>query len=468
MRTRWVQLRKMDDYYTGLHPMPFLTKAHDAKMRNEFRQLLQQCRSNFMRLVVDAVEERMQIEGIRLSAQSTQQSDELTWKIWQANNMDSDSQVAMVESLIKGVSYLSVWPGDPYPTIAVEDALETIVAYTAGVNFRRRDAALKMWQDEWTGDLMANVYMPDGIYKFTRPGSQMHAPGIGTGAGEMQESEITWVPLDTADQFVPNPFNIVPIIPLRNRPRLLLEGESELVDLTGTQDRINGTLFMRCLAGYMGAHRQRWAVGLTLMEDENTGKPVEPFDVAIDKLWQHEDPDVKFGEFSQTDLTGYISSIEQDVLHVAVTSRTPRHYLFNEGQSPSGDAIQSAEAGLVKKCIRKSRPWGEGFEETLGIARQMSGQGAPSVDAEIIWSNPEVQTEAEITDAAIKQFQAGLIPIDAALAKLGYSQTEIARFAALRAQDQMMQALLNPAPATGGDQEQETEPGDAQDAPAGS
>lgn len=447
MLVRNQTLRPMDNYYRGDHPLPFLTQAHASKIRSEFRGLLQASRSNFMRLVVDAVEERMRIEGFRLSASSSPQADQDSWKIWQANQMDAESQVAMTESLIKGVSYLSVWPSDTpggYPTIAVEDALQTVIAYQAGSNFRQRTAGLKVWVDEWTGDFRANVYMPDGIYKFFRKGEIPTAPTTGTLAGQRPQWQM-WLPLADPDFVVPNPFGVVPIIPIRNRPRLLVEGESEIYDVTPSQDRINGELFMRGIAGYMGAHRQRYVTGLKLMDDD-TGTPEEPFDAAIDRLWATEDPDVKFGEFEQTDLTGYIKAIEQDVMHIAVTTRTPRHYLFQEGQSPSGDAIQSAEAGLVKKCLRKARPWGEGFEEALNLARRMAGQTDAPIDSEIVWANPEVQTEAEITDATIKQFQAGLIPWEAALAKLGYTQTEIARFSAMRQSDQLTQALLNPQP----------------------
>ena len=101
----------------------------------------------------------MRIEGFRLSAQSSQQADQDSWGIWQANQMDAESQIAMTESLIKGVSYLSVWPGDTYPTIAVEDALQTIVAYQPGSGFRVRAAGLKVWVDEWTGDFRANDWL---------------------------------------------------------------------------------------------------------------------------------------------------------------------------------------------------------------------------------------------------------------------------------------------------------------------
>lgn len=430
LHARQPHMATMDAYYRGEHPPPFVTKAHDSKMRNEFRKLMDSCRPNFMRLVVDAVEERMRVEGFRLSAEADAVADRESWRIWQANEMDAESQTAFVEALVKRVSYLSVWAGDPYPTIAVEDPSQTIVGYEPGSNFRRRAAALKVWRDDWTGSHRANLYLPGGIHKFERP-DDASTPGGG------------WK--EAGDEFVANPLGVVPIIPLRNRPRLLVEGESEIADAVATQDRINGMLFMRCLAGYFGAHRQRWAVGLTIHEDPVTGKPVEPFDIAIDRMVYDENADTKFGEFSQTDLGGYIRAIEQDVLHIAVTTRTPRHYLIEQGQSPSGDAIRSAESGLTKKARRKQRPFGEGLEEAIRLARRFAGEQDAPVDSEIVWADPETSTEAETTDATIKQFQAGLIPWETAMQKLGYSQTEISRMRGMRAGDQLLQSVLNPA-----------------------
>lgn len=438
LQQRQLQMGLMDRYYNGDHPLPFLTKAHESKMRSEFRMLLEDSRSNFMQLVVDAVEERLTVEGIRLSASSEPVADSKTWKIWQANHMDANSQTAFIDALVKGVSYLSVWGGDPYPTIAVEDPLETIVGYVPGSNYTQRAAAAKVWTDDWTGMRRANVYLPDGIYKFQRredpavtaaqvPGSEVNQP---------QWQELT-------DQFVKNDLGIVPIIPIRNRPRLSCEGESEISNVYRIQNQINGFLFLLALAGYFGAHRQRWAVGLSLMEDEQ-GRPKEPYDVAIDKLWVSEDGETKFGEFDQTDLTPYIKAIEQKVMHVAVLSRTPRHYLFQEGQSPSGDAIESAEAGLVKKVEKKQAPFGEGIEEALTLARMFAGDGEASVDAEVVWGDAATESEAVRTDAVIKQYAEGLIPWEAALEKLGYTQTQIQRFSMMRMSDALLKSIANP------------------------
>jgi hypothetical protein len=438
------RMRLADDYYAGKHPMPFLTRSHEGKMRDEFYSMIDNSRSNFMRLVVDAVEERMKVEGFRVSATSGQASDQDTWRIWQENGMDSESSVAILEALIKGVSYLSVWgDGEKTPTIAVEDPSQVIVGYAPGSNYKTRAAALKMWDDDVSGHVRANVYMPDGIYKFVS--TQGMEPTVNTVVTDTADETIfegrrtaggsvrvdvaagspppRWIELES--EFVANPHGVVPIIPLRNRPRLLAEGESEISDVIPIQNQINGFLFLLALAGYFGAHKQRWATGIKIAEDAN-GNPKELLS-GVDTLWQNENPQGSFGEFSQTDLKPYIDAIEQKVLHIAVTTRTPRHYLVQEGQSPSGDAIESAESGLVKKVERKMRPFGEGFEEALRVARLFAGLGVSPADSEVVWADPAVQSEAARTDAAVKKVQMGLIDRWQALEDLGYTQTQIER-----------------------------------------
>jgi hypothetical protein len=450
LSARQAEMQLMDSYYRGDHPLPFLTKAHDSKMHDEFRLLLEDSRANFMRLVVDATEERLKVDGFRLSAETDAVADKDAWKIWQANKMDAESQSAFIEALVKGLSYLSVWAppkGSEYASIAVEDPTETIVSYVPGSNYRQRAAALKVWTDDWTGLRRADVYLPDAIYKFQAKQADDNGPATATSAALDGSNEPKWLPLAGGKRaaVVKNPLGIVPIIPLRNRPRLLVEGESEIADVYRIQNGINGFLFLLALAGYFGAHKQRWAVGLKIMVDAN-GKQVEPWDLAVDKMLVLENPDAKFGEFSATDLVGYIKAIEQKVLHLAVTTRTPRHYLIQEGQSPSGDAIKSAESGLVKKVERKQRPFGEGLEEAIRLARLFQGAPDAPVDSEIVWADAATETEATRTDAVIKQHGAGLIPTEMALEKLGYTQTEIARMMAMRAGDTLLAALLNPVP----------------------
>jgi len=428
LRRRQTAMLEMDDYYTGNHPFPFLTRAHNAKMRDEFQRLLSESQANFMELVVDATEERLHVDGFRVSAERNETADEKAWAIWQANQMDAQSKTAIVESLVKGVSYLSVWEprkrGEA-ASIAVEDPLQTIVAYEPGSNYMRRSAALKIWLDEETGTRRANVYLPGAIYKFAAKSGDADPSREAT---REQKTRTEW-DLIPSGAVVKNTLGIVPIIPLRNRPRLLSEGSSDLRSVYRIQNQINGFLFLLALGGYFGAHKQRWAAGVPLMQD-NKGNPVEPWDIAVDTIVHSENPNAKFGEFTATDLNGYIKAIEQKVDHIAALSRVPRHFLVQQGQSPSGDALKSAESGLVKKVEGKQRILGEAFEEAISLARRFMGERDVPVDSEIVWVDAREEADAVQTDAVVKQYQSRLIPRAVALAKLGYTQTQIRRILA--------------------------------------
>jgi hypothetical protein len=235
----------------------------------------------------------------------------------------------------------------------------------------------------------------------------------------------------------------VPIVPLRNRPRLGCEGESELADIYRIQNQINGFLFLLALAGYFGAHRQRWAVGLKIMEDERPGSRSSRSTSRSTSCGRARTPTRSSASSKQTDLDGYIKAIEQKVLHIAVTSRTPRHYLIQEGQSPSGDAIKSPSPASSRRSSASSGRSARASRKSCDRAHD-GRQGNPSVDSEVVWADADTESEAVITDAVVKQFEAGLIPWEAALEKLGYTQTQITRYSGMRAQDALMRRMLEP------------------------
>ncbi len=427
-------LELMNRWYRGDHPLAHIPPDLHKRYLTQFQTLLRQSRANFMELVVDAAAERLRVNGFRLSASDDQAADEASWQLWQANQMDAESPLAIREALTKGRSYLSVWAGDPSPTIAVEDASQTIVEYQPG-NRRVRAAALKIWLDDWTGKQRANVYLPDGIYKFEGHSTDVRQRGEPPSATRVAGAA-GWAELD--DEFVENPIGVVPIIPLLNRPDLYGQGQSEIESVTPIQERINGTIFNRLLVGWFDAFKQKVITGAEIPTDPETKQPLEfPWKVAIDRLLVLENPDAKVMELGGTDLAPYLKSHERDIQDIATITRTPRHYLFQEGQSPSGDAIKSAETGLVAKVRDKQRYMAEAFEEAIRLARRFAGEADAPVDSEIVWGDPEYRSEAEQTDAVIKQHAAGLITTAMAQEKLGYTPTQIERMGRELVADQL-------------------------------
>lgn len=456
----------MDRYYRGSHPLPYVPRV----LKIEYRKMLARSRSNFMRVVVDAPAERLKVQGFRTRGGDT--ADQAAWDEWLVNNLDVDANLGIVDALSMGRTYLSVWRfnGEDRARVQIEDPRTTLVEFDP-IRRHIRRAGLRLWTDDWTGLTRADVWLDDACYQFAAKRKVTPSkmwPQAWQPAYPIDDAEVAFTDLelreDGLDAFqwvtqweelgtVPNPFKVVPLIPLVNRPSVLKhpDGESELEDVYLTQDRINEMLFNRALAAWTTAYRQKWATGLDIPVDEQ-GNPVQPFEAAIDRLWVSESDVTKFGEFGATELKPFIEAVEEDVQHIAVQTRTPRHYFLQQGQSPSGDAIKSAEAGLVAKTIEKQAYLGRGLAEAMRLAKVMAGEEAEPL--EVIWGDPEFRTMAELTDAVIKQHAAKLIPRRVALERLGYSPTEIDRIARLYAQDALLadvQGLVedpaNPDPA---------------------
>jgi hypothetical protein len=427
-------------YYDGDHPLP----RAPAAAREAYSRFLRQSRSNWVQLVVDAVAERLQVVGFRFGADETGDRD--AWDIWQGNGLDADGELSQTDALTGGVSYVSVWPDDESPvgvTIAPEHPLQSIVAFDPRRR-RARAASLKVWADHdaW----MCWVATPDQSVTYT-------APTHGDATSVMPTS---W---EIADD-VENPLGEVPLIELRPWPRTrpLLTGEipgrSEMDGVLDIQNRINTVTFNRIIATEYAAFRQKWATGLEAQNkrDPATGDeivdpvtglpiPVSPYDVAVDRLWVAEDPGVRFGEFGESELKGYIAAAQSDIEQLAAITKTPPHYLLGSIVNASGDALKAAETGLVSKVRRRAAHIGEGWEDVMRLAFTAIGD-ARAVDfgAEVIWRDFETRSEGERVDALVKMSSLR-VPDQVLWQRWGASPQEIARWQAMAADQALMLAI---------------------------
>lgn len=429
LTARWRRIKIYDEYYRGEHRLAFASE----KYRTQFGKLFSRFADNWMPIVVDAVAERLNVQGFRFGEQA---GDQDAWTIWQRNQLDVDSQIAHTEALIAGMAYTLVGPdADERAQITIEHAAQAIVAFAPGSR-RRRVAGLKRWQAD-DGRMMATVYMPDYVWKW-----QSRRPVKGTG-------KFMWEPRDREDDVwpLPNPLGVVPLVPLRNRPLLLTEGTSELHGVIELQDAVNKLVADMLIASEYGAYRQRFVAGMEVPIDEATKKPREPFTSGPGKLWIAETKDAKFGEFEASDLRNFVTGIEMLVQHAASQTRTPPHYFYLKGTFPSGESIKSAETGLVAKARKTMMPFGEGWEETMRLSFALEGDDrAQVIDAETIWADPESRSESEHVDALVKKKQLG-VPDEQLQEDAGYTPQQRARFPEMLARQALASLLAAPAPA---------------------
>lgn len=411
-----------NDYYTGNHPLPWVA----PQARDEFRRIVQMTRSNYMGLVVDATAERLSIEGFRFGTDATADKD--AWRIFQANNLDSDSDMAWLEALIGKVSYFHVAPNprDPKtPHIWVEHASQAIVEHTPGTNRRHRAASLKVWDDDWTQEIHATLQLDaDGgrIYKFKAPRNKS---GNAPASPQWSEREVAG---EQPNGQRKNPLRVVSMVEVPNNPRLIEGGVSELYDLTDIQDRVNKTLFDRLQTQEFGVDPQKWA---SAFPDEDADGNPNVVEFGRNRMVTTNIKETQFGNFAIAPLDPYSHAKREDVKDIASRSRTPAQYLLGEMSNVNGETLKASESGLISKVRQRQRPFGEAAEEMMRIARRAAGLSSDG-DArmETLWKDPQYRTEGERTDAIVKRLQSRIASLRQAREDYGYSATEIERLEA--------------------------------------
>lgn len=411
----------MDAYYRGEPPVPWLT----AQARDEFHRLLKLTKSNYMGLVVDSMVERMLVEGFRVGDEVA--ADRPTWDIWQANNLDAGFDQVLLEAAIGGSAFLLVAPNPDRadrPFMFPEHPTQATVAYEPGTNRRVRAAALKVWQDDWTGRQMATLYLPDRIWKFQTEKRPV----------EGQVTQPQWLERRVAGEAWPavNPLGVVPLVEVANNPRMLTGGVSEIADVVPVQDRICKTIADRLMTQDFGAFPQKWATGYPEQDGQGAANP--KVDVGRDRMVTSDVAETKFGQWESAALDPYSAAKREDVKDIASRTRTPAQYLLGEMSNVNGETLKASESGLVSKVRQRSRTAGEGAEDAARLARRAAGLGGADESMETIWRNPEFRTEGELVDA-LQKMSALRVPDEALWERWGASQVEIDRWKSMRSEE---------------------------------
>lgn len=438
--TRRDHIRTLHDYYDGRQRLAFATQ----KFLEAFGGLFKAFSDNWCALIVDAVTERLNVEGFRVGDDPKGDAD--AWRIWQANELDAQSRLAHTESLICGESYATVWLRDPVNTdestkaeITVESPQGAIVECHPKMR-RRRLAGLRLYQDEW-GYEHAELFLPDDVYLYRSIAKRTYDI---TDATRVQWQIDDIVDTLSDDGSMRNPLGVVPMVPLVNRPRLAygsrapLAAQSELTSVIPVQDAVNKLMADMIVTSEFAGYPQRYMLGLEeLPRDPATGKEINPY-TPDKRVWLGEGDaqGYKIGEFSAASLDGFVNSIAMLIQHIASITRTPPHYLNASADRLSGESIKAAETGLVAKVRERQFHLGEGWEEVMRLAGHLDGidKLAAAEACETIWGDPESRTESEHVDAVTKKAAVG-VPMQQLWEDLGYSPAQIARFKEMRAEE---------------------------------
>jgi hypothetical protein len=401
------QLDLLDAYYEGQQRLEQLGLAIPPQLQR-FVVVV-----NWPQIAVDAVEERLDVEGFTWP--DREDADEDLWRIWQANKLDEQAQQAHLDALVYGRSYVCVGTNEAdkdTPLITVESPREVVTVRDPRTRATR--AALRLWKDEKSlENASATLYLPDvTVWLVWDQGG--------------------WAEVDR-DQ---HGLGRVPVVPMLNRPRTRrVAGVSEMAPVIPLTDAAARALTNAQVAQETHAVPQRGVLGASQGDFVDAeGKPLTVWEAYFGAVWTVTNENAKTFQFDASDMSNFERMVNLYARLVSGVAGIPPNYLgLAADDASSADAIRSREARLVKRCERKQTVFSGAWEQVMSLAIRLR-DGVWNPDADLLvtdWRNPATPTRAQQADAAVKLVQADVIPREAAWEDLGYGP---ARRAKLREQ----------------------------------
>lgn len=412
--------RRIAAAWNGNSPAAFMSK----KSREALDDRLSRLGVNYPRLVVNSKVDRLSVSGF--VSRETGEIDSTAWQLWQRAGMISKSEQVHTDYYLFGAAYATVWGTlDGRPAVTAGTPLSTCVQ-----------------TDPATGEILASLRrlkVRDGTKAI------LFEPDQATVFHSTSPDYIAGPGGWTVESITENPFGIVPTVPfIREQSSEDVTGTSAVEDILDLSDAQAKILSDAMVTSEHFARPRRWATGLEIEEDEETGEIIDPF--RKESHLQSESPDTKFGQFNSADLSGYENLIATITQQIGSLTGLPPHYLGLHGDQPANaDGVRAAEAQLASAAYSDQRQLDTPWSRVAQLLRAVNDEGIDpaGTDAKPVYSSPEIRTPAQAADAALKQRDIG-IPLETVLIEtLGYSPDQAREISQVANRDSIASAAGN-------------------------
>lgn len=425
LNARRPELDENERYYGGQHNLTFATaewlQANGARYSG--------FSDNWCAVVANAEAERLTPIGIQYRDDNAKSRDSVslrTWDDWLLNEMESQASQGILTSLYGKRSYVTVWgteEGDAAtPSYAWEHPANVEIEYDFA-NPRLRKAALKTWID---GEREYGIlYTADDVWKWQRVygrttndrdawSKQARSTATTEGGWEpwQEHGDDTW-PL-------PNPIGVVPVVEIPNRPMLRGEPVSELTIVTPKQNAINLLWAYLFLSADFASMPARVLLGTNPPMRQildKAGKIIGQQPVTMKELNEKRfavfsGKEARIAQWEAARLDVFTEAISVMVGHIAAQTRTPPTYLVTKAgmSNVSAEGLKASEIGLVKKSIEFQVFATPALKEVLRLGHLVRGNtelARQTRFASLRWANPEIRSEAQLTDSLSKKKSIG-------------------------------------------------------------
>lgn len=418
------ELEDLDRYYEGTQPLTYMHPEIQREVGDRIKPLV----LFWPQLVVDAVEERLDVEGFLLPDEDA--GDEDLWRVWQANNMDEQTQLGHVDALVMRRYYVAVGSNEDDETTPLMTAESPLEMY-ADIDPRTRKVRAALRRVLEVGDVaraserFATLYLPDRTVWY-------------------EHGDDGWQEIDRDDHGLGE----VPVVPVVNRARLSSRqdrfgrytrrlGTSELAPIIPLSDAANKIATDMMLTSEFHAIPLRgfWGIGPGDLQDKD-GNSLTALQAIMNRFLTLPQPDGdgtqgREFQFTAADLKNFHGTLDQLARTASAMAGLPASYFgLAADDAASADAIRSREARLVKRAERKHTSYGGSYEQAMRIVRRIqSGDWEPRLRRlETDWRNAATPTIAQSADAAVKLYTTQpepILPLSQARRRVGMTDGQI-------------------------------------------
>jgi len=443
---RLPRIAELQAWFEGNPPLAYPDKAGEG-----FERVQRLARLNLAELIVNAVLYRMQPLAFRTGADGDENGDEEAARIWKQNRMKVTANEILEWMLSLSESYGSVAQvptsdGGFRALIRSEHPSQCITEEDPD-NPGYAIAALKVYRDDLTNSDVAVLYRrgTDGnmaTMRVARHEGNSILPGVRTNsmASAWQIRPGSWKWEDEPEELFGE---TIPIHSFKNR-----NGKAEFEKHIATLERINHTILQRMIIIAFQAFRQRAVKGVPNTDED--GHEIDYSDIFKSDpgaIWLL--PEVaEFWESGQADLGPVLTSVKDDIIHLAVSSQTPLFSVVPDAANGSAEGAALQREGLLFKvddCITRAD---HAFAAMMADAFLAEGDSERSEieDIEVIWASPRRSSLTERAVSAVQAMAAGA-PWRTVMSKfLELSPDEIATAEKERMDDMFLQAMMGQDP----------------------
>lgn len=417
----WRRLQTFRDYLRGHHRPPYTPRTATG----EYRELARRAVTNLCPLVVEGMTDRLFVDGYRSSPLDPDNAAPWAW--WQANRLDA-RQAALYDAVgTFGYGYVLTLPGDPVPVMRPLSPRLWWADYADPLDDHPRAAYTSR---KIRGRTQTTVVDEDAVYTL-----EDRDDGNGPRLVRVVRHGVGVCPV----------VRFVGSHDLEDTPVGLLE------PILTVQDRLNQTVFDLLMGQTFAAFRQRWVTGMALPEapvdangDPIPGAAPARWEALVDRVWQAESPDTRFGQLDEANLSQLVEVIGNVLRVFGLVSSTPPHDLLGELVNLSAEALTAAEANRTRKVEGWQTNLGESWELAFQTAALAAGDDDAASDtaSQVVWRNTEPRSVGQVVDALGKLATMLGVPTRALWERVpGVTQTDVVRWEALAEQSDPLAAL---------------------------